>query len=51
MIPVALFDEKLEYIIAVFEKVFQNHKGKDLIRLYMKAYDAQSVFENQVNTP
>ena len=37
MIPVALFDEKLEYIIAVFEKVFQNHKGKDLIRLYMKA--------------
>ena len=40
-----LFDEKQKYMYAVFEKTLLTDKGKALVRLHQRKYDAQSIFK------
>ena len=40
-----LFDEKQKYMYAVFEKTLLTDKGKSLVRLHQRKYDAQTIFK------
>lgn len=41
---IALFDEKQKYMYAVFEKTLLTDKGKSLVRVHQRKYDAQKVY-------
>ena len=40
-----LFDEKQKYMYAVFEKILRTDKGKALVCIYQKKYNAQLIYK------